>query len=272
MAGLNNNALNGAIINVTGVAGGLAQSTGLLSQLEAQPSRVQFIKPGLGTVLVLDAVINENHQASAQPTMYPVEDGSIVSDHVVQNPVTLSLTGIISDTPLPDTLTGQLTQTLGAAATTLMPPLGVTLASTAFAIYQTGQNETKRSKEAYGILMALMTGNRNANPPTPPVPFTVLTKYSRYESMIITNLTFPVDASTDGQLVVTVDMMRMVRVSPQVVNLASLSNAALAASRIDAGAQDAESNEILEQAKAGFKSTYDPIASVGDRLLGTVSP
>jgi len=272
MAGLNNNALNGTIINVTGVAAGLAQQTGLLSQLEGQPSRVQFIKPGLGTVLAFDACINEAHQASAQPTMFPVEDGSVVSDHVVLNPITLSLTGVISDTPLPETLKDTLTQTLGAAATTLLPPLGVTVASTAFAIYQTGQQDTKRSKTAYSILMALMRGNPNASPPTPPVPITVLTKYGRYSDMIITNLTFPVDASTDGQLVVTVDLMHMVRVAPQVVNLASLSNAALAAERIDAGAQDADGNEIVEAAKAGFKSTYDPIASIGDRLLGTVRP
>lgn len=268
MPTLSNNALNGSIINVTGVAGGLAQSTGLLSLLENQPSRVQFIKAPLGTVLYFDAVLSETHQATSLPTMFPVEDGSVISDHVIQNPITLSLTGIISDTPLPDTVSGQLTQTLGAAATTLLPPLGVTLASTAFAIYQTGEDKMKRSKEAYGILMSLMTGNRSANPPTPPEPFTVLTKYARYPDMIITNLTFPVDASTDGQLVFTVDLMRMVRVTPQVVNLRKLSNAVLAAARVDAGAQDAESNEIVDAAKAGFKSTYDPIANVGDRLLG----
>jgi len=270
MAGLNNLPLNGAIINIEGVGAGLAQSTGLLSELQAQPHRVQFIKPGTGTVLVFDAVINETHSFASTPTMFPLEDGSVISDHIVQSPVTLSLTGIVSDTPLPDTMTGQLKQTFGAAATTLMPPLGVTLASTAYALYSTGTDALKPSKKAFQTLLALREGNASANPPTPPVPFTVITKYFRYESMIITNLTFPVDASTDGQLVFTVDLIKLTLVAPQIVNLQTLSNAALAAAKIDAGTQNGDTDDITAAFERNRTSTRSYINSTADRIVGVL--
>lgn len=48
----------------------------------------------------LDATLTEDHQYNARVTTYPVENGQIISDHIINEPITLSITGLVSDTPL----------------------------------------------------------------------------------------------------------------------------------------------------------------------------
>ena len=121
--------LAGGVGNVVGQAAGLSKSAGLLQELTGQAGRVQILQPGLGCVIQLDACVNEQHGREAQVTTNPIEDGSVISDHIIVNPVNLAITGVISDTPLYD---GKcfLTQSIGNAATSLLPPLGVVAAAT----------------------------------------------------------------------------------------------------------------------------------------------
>lgn len=48
----------------------------------------------------LDATISEGHNYNSRVTSYPVETGGIISDHIINEPETLTITGIVSDTPL----------------------------------------------------------------------------------------------------------------------------------------------------------------------------
>lgn len=50
--------------------------------------------------VVLDAVLTEDHQYNARVTNYPIEDGRIISDHIINEPETVQITGVVSDTPL----------------------------------------------------------------------------------------------------------------------------------------------------------------------------
>lgn len=50
-------------------------------------------------VLVLDALIRETPKYSAEMTKSPIEGGSAINDHVVLNPETLTIEGIITNTP-----------------------------------------------------------------------------------------------------------------------------------------------------------------------------
>lgn len=50
--------------------------------------------------VVLDAVISEDHQYNSRVTSYPVENGLNISDHIINEPEILSITGVVSDTPL----------------------------------------------------------------------------------------------------------------------------------------------------------------------------
>lgn len=47
-----------------------------------------------------DVSLSETHNSSVLITDHPIESGSSISDHKIKKPITLSVTAIISDTPL----------------------------------------------------------------------------------------------------------------------------------------------------------------------------
>jgi hypothetical protein len=55
------------------------------------------------TTVEIDVRVSESHSFSSKTTDYPVEDGSILSDHVLVNPFSIGMTGIVSNTPIPTT-------------------------------------------------------------------------------------------------------------------------------------------------------------------------
>jgi hypothetical protein len=62
---------------------------------------IQYVSNNTARELIqIDATTGEDHEFSSKATIHPVEDGSSISDHVIKNPKTLSLTGIISDHPI----------------------------------------------------------------------------------------------------------------------------------------------------------------------------
>lgn len=48
----------------------------------------------------LDATLTENHRYTSRVTNFPVEDGRVISDHLIKDPEEVEITGIVSDTPL----------------------------------------------------------------------------------------------------------------------------------------------------------------------------
>lgn len=50
--------------------------------------------------LLFDAMVREVHSGQSTPTDHPVEAGSVVSDHVIDRPDELELSGIVSNTPI----------------------------------------------------------------------------------------------------------------------------------------------------------------------------
>lgn len=48
----------------------------------------------------LDATISEDHHYVSRATQFPIENGSVITDHVINEPDTLSLSGVVSDSPL----------------------------------------------------------------------------------------------------------------------------------------------------------------------------
>lgn len=51
-------------------------------------------------LLTVDVTIDETHELSAQVTNWPIEGGSLISDHVRLEPRSLTISGFVSDTPL----------------------------------------------------------------------------------------------------------------------------------------------------------------------------
>lgn len=53
------------------------------------------------TIVAIDVRVSENHTFKSRTTDYPIEDGSVLADHVIVDPFVIGMTGIISNTPLP---------------------------------------------------------------------------------------------------------------------------------------------------------------------------
>lgn len=68
-------------------------------------------------VVTFDASVSESHRKSATVTSFPVEEGSTISDHIILQPDTLQINGMVTNHPLvylaslnsPSPLDGDLT-------------------------------------------------------------------------------------------------------------------------------------------------------------------
>jgi hypothetical protein len=61
--------------------------------------RNKYAQGQVGNV-VFDTVITEDHRFNSRVTYYPVETGTLVSDHIINQPDVVVLQGLVSDTPL----------------------------------------------------------------------------------------------------------------------------------------------------------------------------
>jgi hypothetical protein len=55
--------------------------------------------PDVG-IVTFDTMVSEEHKYSSRVTYYPVEVGTIVSDHIIKQPDIVVLSGLVTDTPL----------------------------------------------------------------------------------------------------------------------------------------------------------------------------
>ncbi len=62
-------------------------------------SQINQIGTGIN-LISFDTMVSEEHRFTSRVTYYPVESGTIVSDHIINQPDIVILSGLISDTPL----------------------------------------------------------------------------------------------------------------------------------------------------------------------------
>jgi hypothetical protein len=72
------------------------------------PTSISFGKRSEGSIIIngttivtIDVRVSESHNFSSKTTDYPIEDGSLLTDHVIVDPFSVGLNGIVSNTPLP---------------------------------------------------------------------------------------------------------------------------------------------------------------------------
>jgi hypothetical protein len=65
---------------------------------------VRIIDPILLTLFEFDVVTSENWEDTSEITRFPVESGLSITDHIIRQPVRLSLEGVVTNTPLPPTI------------------------------------------------------------------------------------------------------------------------------------------------------------------------
>lgn len=59
----------------------------------------KYLSPRIGSI-DLDVTITEQHNYNSRVTSYPVENGTILSDHIINEPDRLVLQALVTDTPL----------------------------------------------------------------------------------------------------------------------------------------------------------------------------
>lgn len=211
-----------------------------LQGLLAKKRRVQFIQGGT-TIIQLDVSTSETHERESPTTDHPVENGQEISDNILIRPQTLSITGIISDTPL-NTDAQLLSEVASVLTSSLIPPAGIAIAATAFTLFSALAKSKSPSVAAYGQLLQLQVGI----PPNGPQPVDVLTSLSLYQNMWITKISAPREANNANTLVFTASMKQIIIVSPQSVNVAIFANPYLGSNAADLGDKS-----------AGIKSGYE---------------
>lgn len=137
----------------------------------------------------IDAVTSENHRYNSLVTANPIEDGSNVSDHIVNLPVILEMEGRLTDTPF-----GFL-QSLVAAAAVGALTTGLTGAQAAAGLTQAaasallGESRPGISKTKFKLLVALQVARDTIK---------IVTGLQTYENMVVESLSAP-RSSQDGK-------------------------------------------------------------------------
>lgn len=130
--------------------------------------------------IVLDCTTIEDHNYTAAVTQNPIEDGSTISDHVNLQPVTITVEGLVSDSPLGFALIGTA-QNVANQIRTLF-------------------GTQSRSKTAFDEIIKLWK-NR--------IPFTVLTNLKRYDNMVISSANFPFSNTTGKALDLKIEFTQL---------------------------------------------------------------
>lgn len=144
-----------------------------------------------GVVFSVDAVLTENHSFKSNVTQFPIEDGSTISDHIYNEPESVTMAGIVTTTPIIANLQANPAQAAAAASAV----------QTALAMF------------------LLIRDTRR--------PITLITNLQRYENMVLTQLMIPRDKANGKAAprpgVIQTDSMRFTAefVSIKIVGFAS---------------------------------------------------
>jgi hypothetical protein len=131
----------------------------------------------------LDATIEEQHEWAAEVTSNPVETGAPVSDHVIEKPDRLRITGLITNSPLHGPLAGQ---------------------------YFGGETQAPRIQTAFEAIYELIKKRETV---------TAYTKHAIYSDMVIASVNIPRTAGIGEAVEFTMELVHIRLVSTQLVSL-----------------------------------------------------
>lgn len=127
----------------------------------------------------LDVMLDEKHEWAADATSFPVEEGSPITDHVIEQADKLMITGFISDTPI-------------IASVSVTKLIG------------------ERTQGVFDLLNRLIKLRE---------PITVYTKYRAYINMIMTKVDIPRTAGQGEAIEFTAEFINIRKVATQIVGV-----------------------------------------------------
>jgi hypothetical protein len=132
----------------------------------------------------LDATLDESHEWQADATMNPVEIGSPVTDHVIEMPDKLRISGVVTDAPI-------------YTSANLSGLFNVTPTQT-------------RTQPVFDFLYQLIKLRE---------PMTVYTKYRNYDNMVLTSVVIPRNAAQGEAIEFNAEFVNIRKVATQVVDV-----------------------------------------------------
>ena len=230
----------------------------LLSLIFDKPKSTQInASNGDGTereLLILDMTKNLSHSHTANPTEHPIEDGSIISDHIdLQNDV-LSFEGIMSEAPI--TLTAALVgnvagaiPAIGGSSNTLAGSLFTGIAATLGGLLLNAG--TNRAQEAHDALLQIQKDK---------IPVTIITGLMAYNNMVLSGFN-PIENAQIGNSLSFTATFKEIKIvqSEQIV---------LPASVLDKAVQNKAASKQKLGKKTATEKTSGSSASLASRLTG----
>jgi hypothetical protein len=128
-------------------------------------------------LLKLDAAISESHAISARITDHEVEDGSNISDHKIDSPDTLDITGVISENPI--SLAEAAVTAGGGVVGSLVPGIGGAVVTGAVSKVGSSLVQEEEGGRFIRAWQALEFAKREA------IPLTIITGLKTYTNMIL---------------------------------------------------------------------------------------
>jgi hypothetical protein len=180
--------------------------------------------------LILDVLIEETENLTNRVTQFPVEDGSQVSDHVVNDPDTLTIVGMVTNSPI-RSHGGPADGQARATIPVLDHVVGTALNFAELALAYLKQ--IRKNKTAV----------------------TVITKRGRFENMIVQSFRRTKDRNTGDALTFTVDLIAIRKVKLQFVAAPTRrTTSARAQPRVDTGKKTAQTAASENRLQSTFYS------------------
>lgn len=204
----------------------------------------KYTGPTLIGDLALDCTVTETHTATSTVTEHPVESGANITDHIRPDPVQLSITGIVSDTPIGSRQVQRSIEVGGASVqvTQQEPP----------------SSATGFGRAAWAKLDAIRTAAK---------PVKVVTRDKTYDSMALVSLSVPKESKTGGALYFTAQF-KQVRIVYNRTTRVVVAKAPKAHKKQDTGKQP---TAAVEQPKSYSSELRDQAGDAGvDKALGKI--
>lgn len=203
---------------------------------------------------VFDCSIAETHKRDSPPTEFEIENGDTISDHVTIKPLGLKIQGLITGSPLfslGSLAAGAVVTGIGAT----IPNPGV-LGSRAAAIAALPilSNTAGSASAGYDQLLQMQEAK---------LPITVTTSLHVYANMWIKSISAPRDNKIGGGLIVDIELVQLLLVSPLLVDVSAFAAANLAAAAVNKGKQSAGVlDETAAAAAAGKNNAISGVANL----------
>jgi len=136
--------------------------------------RITVITDGEKTIIGCDVITEESHEMISEATEFEIEDGSLITDHIIKKGKRLKLTGLISDDPITILQTGLLERTSSIVPENLKSKLGFGLGG-------------KPSKDVFDHFEEIYDNK---------IPVEVVTGLKKYDNMIMIDLNMPRSSKT----------------------------------------------------------------------------